>query len=65
MGKNERERVEEPVMEVSKSLQSTWPSHMESMRLIPQLLKIMYKYNTKTQILLKFKRKKKNRIKAV
>ena len=36
----ERERVEEPVMEDSKSLQSTWPSQMESVRLIPQLLYI-------------------------
>lgn len=28
----------EPVMEVSKSLQSTWPSHIEFRRLIPQSL---------------------------
>lgn len=28
----------EPVIEVSKSLQSTWPSHIEFRRLIPQSL---------------------------
>jgi hypothetical protein len=52
----ERERIEEPVMVFSKSLQSTWPSHMESKRLTPHSLKIMYstkKLNSKASILSK------------